>query len=84
MSCGEEEPDKGDKGILGQRGGRNETFSRDGKKDEGAGEEERDANSGTDTNLPLVTQGWNDPGDHVMICSQSLDEGGSRPEAHEA
>lgn len=49
MSCGEEEPDKGDKGILGQRGGRNETFSRHRKRDEGAGEKERDSESRVST-----------------------------------
>ncbi len=43
------ETDKGDKGILGQRGGRNETFNRDRKKDEGAGGKERDSGSRAST-----------------------------------
>lgn len=45
MSWGEVETDKGDKEILGMQGGRNETFDRDRKKDEGAGGKERDSGS---------------------------------------
>lgn len=37
MSCGEEELDQGDKGILGHRERGNETFSGGRKEDEGAG-----------------------------------------------
>ncbi|KAI4816401.1 hypothetical protein KUCAC02_008728 [Chaenocephalus aceratus] len=37
MSRGEVETAKGDKGILGQQGGRNETLNRDGEKNGGAG-----------------------------------------------
>lgn len=39
MSCGEEELDQGDKGILGHRERGNETFSGGRKEDEGAGEQ---------------------------------------------